>query len=66
VLCGHDHQEDVRAVEHPSQRVQVAVAGTITTRTRGGRPPAINVVELGTGAPVVSHRAWHAETRSFR
>lgn len=66
VLCGHDHQEDVRAIEHPSQRVQVAVAGTITTRTRGGRPPAINIVEIDGAEPVVQHRVWHAGSRAFR
>jgi 3',5'-cyclic AMP phosphodiesterase CpdA len=66
VLCGHDHQEALHAVEHPTQRLQVAVAGTITDRTRGGRPPAINVVALGAGVPVVTHLVWNAAAGTFQ
>ncbi len=65
VLCGHDHQEALHDVEHPTRSLSVAVAGTITTRTRGGRPAAINVVEFGGAAPTVRHRIWDAAQRVF-
>jgi 3',5'-cyclic AMP phosphodiesterase CpdA len=66
VLCGHDHQEDLHDVEHPTRTLQVAVAGTITTRTRGGRPPAVNEVRVEGDVVTVQHRVWHAAAREFR
>jgi hypothetical protein len=37
VLCGHDHQEGADVL---AGRVAVSTTGTLTVRTRGGRPPA--------------------------
>jgi 3',5'-cyclic AMP phosphodiesterase CpdA len=44
VLCGHDHQEAVHLVDHTARGVIVATAGTVSTRSRGGRPGSVNVV----------------------
>lgn len=66
VLCGHDHQEALHDVEHPRQRLTVAVAGTITTRSRGGRPAAVNVIECDADHPRVRHLVWDADRREFR
>ncbi len=65
VLCGHDHQEALRDVEHPSRTLAVAVAGTITNRSRGGRPAAVNVVDIVDGAPRVRHLVWDAARSQF-
>ncbi|MGQ0538788.1 MAG: metallophosphoesterase family protein [Gemmatimonadaceae bacterium] len=46
VLCAHDHQERVEAVERDGHGVIVSVAGTISTRSRGGRPCSATVVTV--------------------
>lgn len=65
VLCGHDHQEAIHYVEESSHGFVVSTAGTISSRSRGGRPSAINVVTLTAQAVEVETRTWRAETQRF-
>jgi len=65
ILCGHDHQEAVHYVEHTSGGIVVSIAGTITTRSRGGRPASVNELELGARRMVVRTRVWDAARRAF-
>ncbi|MDX2193783.1 MAG: metallophosphoesterase [Gemmatimonadales bacterium] len=48
VLCGHDHEEAAAATPGG---LPVATSSTHTSRTRGGRPSACNVVTVEPGAP---------------
>jgi 3',5'-cyclic AMP phosphodiesterase CpdA len=65
ILCGHDHQEAVHYVEHTSGGIVVSIAGTITTRSRGGRPAAVNEIELDARRVVVRTRVWDGGRRAF-
>lgn len=44
VLAGHDHQEKVATVERPAGRFVASTAGTLSNRSRGGRPSALMTV----------------------
>jgi 3',5'-cyclic AMP phosphodiesterase CpdA len=46
VLCGHDHQEAIHFVEHTKRGTVISTAGTVTNRSRGGRPSSVNVVTI--------------------
>lgn len=65
VLCGHDHQEAIHFVEQGPRGIVVSTAGTISSRSRGGRPSAINIVTLTGHAVEVETRTWRAPTRRF-
>lgn len=58
VLCGHDHQEAVHLVEHTARGLVVATAGTVSTRSRGGRPASVNVVTATASALEVAAWVW--------
>jgi predicted phosphodiesterase len=58
VLCGHDHQEAVHFVEHPTRSIVVATAGTISSRSRGKRPTSINVIEMDAARITVRVLLW--------
>jgi len=46
VVCtGHDHEERVELVERPTGRFVVSAANTLSSRMRGHRPSALNVIE---------------------
>ena len=62
VLCGHDHEE--RAGVLPNGAV-VATAGTHTSRTRGRRPSACNLIVADTQSIVIRHYIWDAADRAF-
>jgi 3',5'-cyclic AMP phosphodiesterase CpdA len=62
VLCGHDHEE--RAGVLPNGAV-VATSGTHTSRTRGRRPSACNVIEADARTITVRHQVWDAAERTF-
>ncbi len=63
VLCGHDHQEAVHLVEHTSRGLVVSTAGTVSTRSRGGRPGSVNVI---TATPThLEVASWIWNGRSF-
>ena len=59
VLCGHDHQEAVHAVEEESASgLVVSTAGTISNRLRAGRPSSFNLVEIDERELRVTTYAW--------
>lgn len=63
VLCGHDHQEGADVLDG---RVVVSTTGTLSTRTRGGRPSCFNVVTIEPTAVQVTFFRWEAERGRFR
>lgn len=65
VLCGHDHQEAVHLIEHTRKGVIVATAGTVSNRSRGGRPSSVNLLEIESGQITVHTYIWSHETRTF-
>ncbi|MEK7402136.1 MAG: metallophosphoesterase [Gemmatimonadota bacterium] len=65
VLCGHDHQEAVLAVEHPTKRMTVSTAGTVSNRMRGGRPSSANSICITDSAIEVTTLTWSAEKGTF-
>ena len=65
VLCGHDHQEAIHYVEHTKKGTVVSTAGTVSNRSRGGRPSSLNVLRfVGDEIEVTTH-IWSRESRSF-
>jgi 3',5'-cyclic AMP phosphodiesterase CpdA len=65
VLCGHDHQEAIHFVERERHGIVVATAGTISTRSRGGRPTAINAIRLDDRGVAVRTLVWDAARSDF-
>lgn len=65
VLCGHDHQEGVQHVEHTPFGTVVCTAGTVSNRTRGQRPSAMNIVTLTPQAIVVEAQIWSDAEQNF-
>jgi 3',5'-cyclic AMP phosphodiesterase CpdA len=63
VLCGHDHQEGADVL---GGRVVVSTTGTLTTRSRGGRPSCFNFVTIEPTAVHVTFFRWEAERGKFR
>jgi len=63
VLCGHDHQERADVLEG---KVVVACAGTLSTRSRGGRPAVFHRVIVEEQAIQVELYRWEADQRAFR
>jgi 3',5'-cyclic AMP phosphodiesterase CpdA len=63
VLCGHDHQEGAELL---GGRVVVSTTGTLSTRSRGGRPSCFNVVTIEPSAVQVALFRWEAERGRFR
>ncbi len=65
VLCGHDHQEAIHYVEMSSRGLVVSIAGTISSRARGGRPASFNVVTLTDRTIEVETRTWRPGKQQF-
>ena len=65
VLCGHDHQEAVHYIEHTKRGTIISTAGTISNRSRGGRPSSVNSIRIGAGEIEVSTLVWSDERRDF-
>jgi predicted phosphodiesterase len=63
VLCGHDHQEGADVL---GGRVVVSTSGTLSTRSRGGRPSCFNFVTIDPGAVQVTFFRWERERGRFR
>jgi len=63
VLCGHDHQEGADVLDG---RVVVSTTGTLSVRTRGGRPSCFNFVTIEPSAVQVTLFRWEAEGGRFR
>jgi 3',5'-cyclic AMP phosphodiesterase CpdA len=65
VLCGHDHQEAVHYIEHTKRGTVISTAGTVSNRSRGGRPSSINVITLRTAKIFVSTLIWSKDAGAF-
>ena len=63
VLCGHDHQEKTELLDG---RVVVSCAGTLSTRSRGGRPAVFHRIVIDEDAIHVELYRWEADLRAFR
>jgi len=63
VLCGHDHQEGADVV---AGKVVVSTAGTLSTRSRGGRPSCFNFVTIEPTAVHITFFRWEAERGRFQ
>jgi 3',5'-cyclic AMP phosphodiesterase CpdA len=66
VLCGHDHQEAVNFIEHPTRGIIVATAGTISARSRGNLPTSINVIEMDQERITVRVLVWDQGAGSYQ
>lgn len=62
VLCGHDHQEFTDALDG----VVVACTGTLSTRSRGGRPSVFSRIVVEDDGIHVEYYRWDAARRVFR
>ena len=65
VLCGHDHQEAIHYVEHTKKGTVVSTAGTVSNRSRGGRPSSLNVLQVVGDQIEVTTHIWERDSRSF-
>ena len=65
VCCGHDHQESVHYIEHTRKGTVISTAGTVSNRSRGGRPSSVNVIEIGTKTIDVTTHLWSREQGTF-
>jgi 3',5'-cyclic AMP phosphodiesterase CpdA len=62
VLCGHDHQEGADVL---GGKVVVSTAGTLSTRSRGGRPSCFNFVTIEPTAVHITFFRWEADRSRF-
>jgi 3',5'-cyclic AMP phosphodiesterase CpdA len=65
VLCGHDHQEAIHYVEHTKKGTVISTAGTVSSRSRGGRPSSANVITLSPEALDITTLVWSTEAQRF-
>jgi predicted phosphodiesterase len=65
VLCGHDHQESVHYIEHTKKGTVVSTAGTVSNRSRGGRPSSVNIIFIKPDTIEVVTRIWASDARTF-
>jgi 3',5'-cyclic AMP phosphodiesterase CpdA len=65
VLCGHDHQEAIHMVEHTKKGTVVSTAGTVSNRSRGGRPSSANAITITGDAIAITTLVWSPEAHDF-
>lgn len=65
VMCGHDHQDAIHYVERAGGGTVVSTAGTISDRSRGGRPSSMNAIVLEPARIVVRTLVWDDGARTF-
>ena len=65
VLCGHDHQEAIHYVEHTKRGTVVSTAGTVSSRSRGGRPSSLNVLDVDQAQIKVTTHVWSPAEKAF-
>lgn len=65
VLCGHDHQEAVHYIEHTKKGTIISTAGTISNRSRGGRPSSVNSIRITPAEIEVSTLLWSEDVGNF-
>jgi 3',5'-cyclic AMP phosphodiesterase CpdA len=65
VLCGHDHQEAVHYIEHTKRGTIISTSGTISNRSRGGRPSSVNSIKITEKDIEVSTMLWSTNEGGF-
>ncbi|HJU88538.1 MAG TPA: metallophosphoesterase [Gemmatimonadaceae bacterium] len=65
VLCGHDHQEAIHYVEHTRRGTVISTAGTVSNRSRGGRPSSLNIIDVSVESLLVMTHIWSGADRTF-
>ncbi|MEO7083795.1 MAG: metallophosphoesterase [Gemmatimonadaceae bacterium] len=65
VLCGHDHQEAVHYIEHTRRGTVISTSGTISNRSRGGRPSSVNSIRITDTEIEVSTLLWSHDQHNF-
>lgn len=65
VLCGHDHQEAVHYIEHTKRGTVISTSGTISNRSRGGRPSSVNSIKITDSEIEVSTLLWSDDQGDF-
>jgi len=65
VLCGHDHQEAVHYIEHTKRGTIISTSGTISNRSRGGRPSSVNSIRIAEKDIEISTFVWSNDERTF-
>lgn len=65
ILCGHDHQESVHFIEHTRRGTVISTAGTVSSRSRGGRPSSVNVISISDSSIDVTTRIWDLDLKTF-
>ena len=65
VLCGHDHQEAVHYIQHTKKGTVISTAGTVSSRSRGGRPSSANVITIRQENIEVATLVWSAAEKTF-
>jgi len=65
VLCGHDHQEAIHYIEHTRKGTVISTAGTVSSRSRGGRPSSMNAITLGPAAIDIVSLIWDRSASAF-
>lgn len=65
VLCGHDHQEAVHVVEHTAKGTVISTAGTLSNRSRGGRPSSVNSLTITDHAIEAATLIWSPDAQAF-
>lgn len=65
ILCGHDHQESVHYIEHTKKGTVISTAGTVSNRSRGGRPSSVNVIRILPGQIEVTTYIWSDAGKTF-
>jgi 3',5'-cyclic AMP phosphodiesterase CpdA len=66
LLCGHDHQEAIHYIEHTKRGTVISTAGTVSNRSRGGRPSSLNAITVSPDAIDVLTHVWSGDARDFR
>ncbi|MGK2960821.1 MAG: metallophosphoesterase family protein [Gemmatimonadaceae bacterium] len=65
ILCGHDHQESVHYIEHTKKGTVISTAGTVSSRSRGGRPSSVNVIAITERMIDVTTYIWSKQKKTF-
>ncbi len=65
VCAGHDHEERVELVTRKGHRFVSSTANTLSTRMRGHRPSAVNVIDAVGDTIAVTVHTYDAPSRAF-
>lgn len=65
VMCGHDHQEAIHYVEHTRKGTVISTAGTVSNRSRGGRPSSVNVITITADEIRIVTHIWSTADQAF-